>query len=83
MDDGYTLEDLLSKENVESLDREQSNMSREQKLEQVLNEVVRVINKSYMTQDVVLVEEDLNDLLRAVGTDTLYPAIKIVTNTRI
>lgn len=80
---GYTLQDVCSDEWFESLSKEQSYMNREQRLEQVLNEVVRVINQSYMTQEVVLVEEDLNDLLRAVGADTLYPAIKIVTNTRI
>jgi hypothetical protein len=83
MSEGYTLEDVLSKENLESLDREQPEISREQRLEQVLNEIVKVINRAYMAQDIVLVEEDLNDLLRVVGVDTFHSAIKIVPNTRI
>jgi hypothetical protein len=62
---------------------QQSNINREQRLEQVLNEIVKVINRAYMAQDMVLVEEDLNDLLRAVGVDTFHSAIKIVPNTRI
>lgn len=62
---------------------QQLHISREKKLEQVLNEIVKVINRAYMAQDIVLVEEDLNGLLRAVGVDTFHPAIKIVPNTRI
>jgi hypothetical protein len=83
VDKGYTSDDVESKEWQGSLDREQPEISREQKLEQVLNEVVRVINKSYMAQDVVLVEEDLNWLLREVGVDILNPSTKIVVNERI